>query len=77
MDRHEFVIDSPASAGQRIDKVLPEFNADWSRTQMQDWIKDGLISVNGKEVKSNYKVKMNDTIEVTEKEVVEADIQPE
>ncbi|WP_204171823.1 RluA family pseudouridine synthase [Staphylococcus sp. GDY8P100P] len=77
MDRHEFVIDSPASAGQRIDKVLPEFNADWSRTQMQDWIKDGLISVNGKEVKSNYKVKMNDTIEVIEKEVVEADIQPE
>ena len=77
MDRHKFVIDSPASAGQRIDKVLPEFNADWSRTQMQDWIKDGLISVNGKEVKSNYKVKMNDTIEVTEKEVVEADIQPE
>ncbi|MGS0666595.1 RluA family pseudouridine synthase [Staphylococcus arlettae] len=77
MDRHEFVIDSPASDGQRIDKVLPEFNADWSRTQMQDWIKDGLISVNGKEVKSNYKVKMNDTIEVTEKEVVEADIQPE
>ncbi|MES3703479.1 RluA family pseudouridine synthase [Staphylococcus arlettae] len=77
MDRHEFVIDSPASAGQRIDKVLPEFNADWSRTQMQDWIKDGLISVNGKEVKSNYKVKMNDTIEVTEKEVIEADIQPE
>ncbi|MCE4985005.1 RluA family pseudouridine synthase [Staphylococcus arlettae] len=77
MDRHEFVIDSPASAGQRIDKVLPELNADWSRTQMQDWIKDGLISVNGKEVKSNYKVKMNDTIEVTEKEVVEADIQPE
>ncbi|MCD8815135.1 RluA family pseudouridine synthase [Staphylococcus arlettae] len=77
MDRHEFVIDSPASAGQRIDKVLPEFNADWSRTQMQDWIKDGLISVNGKEVKSNYKVKTNDTIEVTEKEVVEADIQPE
>ena len=77
MDRHEFVIDSPASAGQRIDKVLPEFNADWSRTQMQDWIKDGLISVNCKEVKSNYKVKMNDTIEVTEKEVVEADIQPE
>ena len=77
MDRHEFVIDSPASAGQRIDKVLPEFNADWSRTQMQDWIKDGLISVNGKEVKSNYKVKMNDTIEVTEKEDGEAGIQPE
>ena len=28
-------------------------------------------------IKSNYKVKLNDLIIVTEKEVVEADIQPE
>lgn len=77
MEKHEFVIDSPTTVGQRIDKVLPELNGDWSRTQMQDWIKEGLINVNGKAIKSNYKVKMNDTIVVTEKEVVEADIQPE
>src|SRR5699024_803503 len=48
-----------------------------SRTQMQDWIKEGLVKVNDKVIKSTYKTKLNDRIVVTEKEVVEADIKPE
>lgn len=40
-------------------------------------IKAGLVVANDKVVKSNYKVKLNDHIVVTEKEVVEADILPE
>ena len=77
MEFHEFNIDDPANVGQRIDKLLPEFNAEWSRTQMQDWIKEGLVKVNDKVIKSNYKTKVNDKIVVTEKEIVEADIKPE
>ena len=77
MEFHEFNIEDPANAGQRIDKLLPEFNAEWSRTQMQDWIKEGLVKVNDKVIKSNYKTKVNDKIVVTEKEIVEADIKPE
>lgn len=77
MTTHNFNIDNSTDVGQRIDKVLAELNSEWSRTQMQDWIKEKLVKVNGKEVKSNYKVKMNDAIEVTEKEIVEADIVPE
>lgn len=77
MEFHEFNIDDPANIGQRIDKLLPEFNTEWSRTQMQDWIKEGLVKVNGKVIKSNYKTKSNDKIIVTEKEIVEADIKPE
>ncbi|PTK80789.1 RluA family pseudouridine synthase, partial [Staphylococcus haemolyticus] len=49
----------------------------WSRSQIQDLIKEDLVTVNEKVIKSNYKVKLNDLIIVTEKEVVEADIQPE
>ncbi len=63
--------------GMRVDKLLPELNNDWSRNQIQDWIKAGLVVANDKVVKSNYKVKLNDHIVVTEKEVVEADILPE
>ncbi|MQI62264.1 RluA family pseudouridine synthase, partial [Escherichia coli] len=63
--------------GMRVDKLLPELNSDWSRNQIQDWIKAGLVVANDKVVKSNYKVKLNDHIVVTEKEVVEADILPE
>ncbi|MCD8820863.1 RluA family pseudouridine synthase [Staphylococcus gallinarum] len=77
MSNHEFVIEQADLSGQRIDKVLPELNSEWSRTQIQDWIKLSLVTVNGKVVKSNYKVKLNDQINVTEKEVIETDIKPE
>lgn len=77
MKTHEFKIEDQAYVGQRIDKLLPEFNNDWSRSQIQDWIKEDLVTVNDKVIKSNYKVKLNDSIIVIEKEVVEADIQPE
>lgn len=77
MEKHIFNIEDSAHHLQRIDKILPEFNSEWSRSQLQEWIKEGLIEVNGKVVKSNYKLKLGDRIEITEKEVVEADIQPE
>lgn len=77
MVTHEFKIEDTALDMQRIDKVLPLLNQDWSRSQIQEWIKEGQVEVNGKRVKSNYKVKLSDAIVVMEAEAVEADIQPE
>lgn len=77
MQKHEFKIEDASLVLQRIDKVLPQFNQEWSRSQIQDWIKEGQVKVNDKVVKSNYKVKLNDSIEVTEAELIEADIKPE
>lgn len=77
METYEFKITDESQVGQRIDKLLSEMNDEWSRSQLQDWIKEDLVKVNDKVIKSNYKVKLNDHIIVTEKEVVEADIQPE
>lgn len=77
MGIHQFKIENPEDTGQRIDKLLPEYHSEWSRTQIQDWIKASLVKVNDQVIKSNYKTKMNDHIVVTEKETVEADIQPE
>ncbi|EIK0304253.1 RluA family pseudouridine synthase [Staphylococcus pseudintermedius] len=77
MEKHIFNIEDATHHLERIDKILPEFNSEWSRSQLQEWIKEGLIEVNGKAVKSNYKLKLGDRIEITEKEVVEADIQAE
>ena len=76
METYEYKIEDEALVGQRIDKLLSDFNSEWSRSQLQDWIKNDLVTVNGKIIKSNYKVKLNDEIQVTEK-VVEADILPE
>ncbi|WJP98594.1 RluA family pseudouridine synthase [Macrococcus bovicus] len=60
--------------GQRIDKYLTDSNSDWSRNQIQDWIKNGLVVVNNKPVKANYKLRMDDEIVVTEKPVEEVDL---
>ena len=62
---------------ERIDKFVAEVNSEWSRSQVQQWIKDAVVTVNGKSVKGNYKVKGNDEITVTIPEPEELDIQPE
>ncbi|MGH0428344.1 RluA family pseudouridine synthase [Bacillus mycoides] len=62
---------------ERIDKFVAEINSEWSRSQVQQWIKDDVVTVNGKSVKVNYKVKENDEITVTIPEPEELDIQPE
>ncbi len=64
---NKIIIDE-TNSGIRIDKVLVSY-IDKSRTQIADLIKDGYVLVNGKTVKSNYKVELNDEIEVLEKEV--------
>lgn len=63
--------------GSRIDKLLSEIVPDTSRSDIQGRIKEDLVKVNGQTVKSNYKVKENDLIEVHDRPLVEADIVPE
>ncbi|HCN60636.1 MULTISPECIES: RluA family pseudouridine synthase [Mammaliicoccus] len=74
MNTFEFKIETENEKGVRIDKLLPELNPDWSRNQIQDWIRLGLVEVNGNVIKANYKTKLNDVIVVTEKVVEEVDI---
>ncbi|MFV5936851.1 RluA family pseudouridine synthase [Mammaliicoccus sciuri] len=74
MNTFEFKIEIENEIGVRIDKLLPDLNPDWSRNQIQDWIKLGLVEVNGKVIKANYKTKLNDVIVVTEKVIEEVDI---
>lgn len=49
----------------RIDKFLIDHMANTSRNKIQQAADAGSIAVNGKVVKSNYKVKPNDTIVIT------------
>lgn len=63
----------------RIDKVLTQVFEAYSRSQIQSWLKEGLVSVNKEPVKANYKVKEHDDItiqipEVKELELVAEDI---
>lgn len=65
------------SEGERLDTVLAGVVENTSRTDIQNRVKSGHITVNGKTVKPNYKVKKDDRIELLERENVEADIVPE
>lgn len=57
------------SIGDRLDKLLSEHLADLSRTQIQQWIKDGNVLVNEKKVKPNYRMSKGDLVSITEPEV--------
>ncbi|MBO0472663.1 RluA family pseudouridine synthase [Enterococcus sp. DIV0840] len=58
----------------RIDKVLSELLKDHSRSQIQQWLKDQNITVNGEITRSNYKVKENDEISINVPEPEELDV---
>lgn len=70
---NSFIADNKDS-GNRIDKVLCDKYPDMSRAHFQKLITDNLIQVNGKSVKSNYKLREDDCVEVSFREPVEPDI---
>lgn len=47
---------------ERIDKFLAIESEDFSRSQIQQWIKDGHVQVNGHVVKPNQKLQENDQV---------------
>ncbi len=65
------------SAGERLDKVVASYHANWSRVQVQDWIKRGLVKVDKKVRKGNYRVKIGEMIEIFVPPVEAQDIKPE
>lgn len=73
MEELTFIIEKEQEK-ERIDKAIASFDTDWSRTQIQNFIKDGSVLVNNEPAKTSYKVKEGDVIIVTPPEVVELDI---
>jgi 23S rRNA pseudouridine1911/1915/1917 synthase len=63
--------------GDRIDKVISTLDEEWSRTQVQQWIKDGNVLVNGQKIKTNYKCNINDEIEISIPDPELLDVIPE
>ncbi|TFE02692.1 RluA family pseudouridine synthase [Jeotgalibacillus salarius] len=48
--------------GKRLDAVLAGLEHNWSRNQVQQWIKEGNVTVNGSTTKPNYKSVTGDEI---------------
>lgn len=76
MEKYTFTV-TTENKGQRIDKLIPSFDQEWSRSQVQTWIKEGNIQVNGESVKGNYKVSEDDEIVVMVPEPETLEVVPE
>jgi len=61
----------------RLDKEIAKVKNTLSRMAIQRMIEEGKILVNGKSVKSSYKVSSGDIITIEEEEIVEADLKPQ
>lgn len=63
--------------GERLDKAVTKLLIDKSRNYVTQLIEQDLVTVNGQSVKSSYKVRANDEIEVGDFEIEEVDVEPE
>ncbi|MDH5302445.1 MAG: S4 domain-containing protein, partial [Gammaproteobacteria bacterium] len=45
-----------SAVGKRVDQVLAELFPDYSRSRLQDWLKKGLITIDGRVAKAKEKV---------------------
>lgn len=65
-------------SGERIDKYIADvLEQEASRSEVQQWIKNGGVTVNGNRVKANYKVASGDQIQVHMPEPEPVEIQAE
>lgn len=68
----------PASLSQkRLDQAIAALCPDYSRSQLQKWIKAGDIQVNGKIANSKSKVFVDDLISLQTRLATQTDFQPE
>lgn len=72
----ELLVFAPESdeIGNRIDMFLSGYMEEYSRSAIQKLIETGNVQVNSKQIKSNYKLKNHDTIEVKVPDVQEVEI---
>lgn len=56
---------APDAAGQRLDHHLQSQMPEFSRSRLQDWVRDGHVTLNGKSAKSSLLLKGGEHIVVT------------
>ncbi|MGN1036730.1 MAG: RluA family pseudouridine synthase, partial [Ruminococcus sp.] len=66
-----------SDTGQRIDKYISENTENLTRSAIQNLIEKGKITVNGKAVSKNYKLRDGDNIEIEIPEPEILDVKPE
>ena len=62
---------------KRLDSYLSEITPDFSRSKIQNFIKDGCVKINGSAKKTSYQLKLNDKIDFEIPEAVDLEIKPQ
>lgn len=75
-ERYDWNVE-PADVSERIDKYITLQNEDWSRSQVQAWVKEGRVTVNGEPIKNNYKLQAEDEVTLRVPPLKEMTIEPE
>ena len=65
------------NAGERIDKFLSGELSELSRSYIQKLLKEGMVTLGGKALKANYRLREKDEIEIKIPPAMEPDILPE
>lgn len=73
----EKIVVAETETGHRIDQFITSKYPDFSRSYVQKLIKDDKVTVNGKKIKSNYKLVLNDEIIFSIPKPEELNIKPE
>lgn len=60
--------------GERVDKALAAAYPDLSRSQWQQHIADGLVTIDGQPVKASYRLEGGEVVQATLPDVVESDL---
>ncbi|OUM87738.1 MAG: pseudouridine synthase [Bacillus thermozeamaize] len=76
LERYLWEIDAE-DMGERVDKFLSRQLSDVSRSQIQQWIKAGHVTVNGVSVKASYRLTAEDEVELVVPPLIRLQIAPE
>lgn len=60
-ERYAYLVEKEEE-GERIDRYLAEQEEEFTRSQVQKWLKEGRVEVNGQQVKANYRTAAGDEI---------------
>ena len=65
------------AAGKRLDQVAAEWIADFSRGRLQQWIKNGELTVDGRQVKPSFRVVGSELLQIKAELVAGGEVEPQ
>ena len=76
MTKLDFIV-TAEQTGERIDRFLSAQDTGLTRSAVQKLIEDGGVTVGGKKVSKNYKLRNGDSVEIIIPDPVELDVKPQ